>query len=405
MVARLDPRSAIHDDHRGRSSMATGTVALALPSRAFDPSRSDSRELREAWQTLAHETIHHLHSFTTAFLFMYAENVRGCALGFKSWLSNPSRDEQELSQLVARLRSLEASIKTCTNGCSAATYDCVTAQDLYEGVAVVEAARTVFSDQQLLGSTLEPLFVSQPTAYGRILAIMLRQIGPEPLIRLTSTLCYLALNTENPCQAFRRVVTELSALPYSQVCQLSSADIMDHFVPDRSTTLLARFARGEKCSEFKLWNRVAIAFATAANFDEIEKAVVEPSALLTQVQDSPIGNEESIEYALPLLTYFSDGSGDINVLVRSIPDGPLALLMLDELVGLLYRTARLPEGQRRNYCDHVTCPAHEWDLCQLAYPPGRSRTWHECGFRQRFAEMTNIELEDFAVAMRLERLA
>lgn len=181
--------------------------------------------------------------------------------------------------------------------------------------------------------------------------------------------------------------------------QMTSADVIDAFLPSDYSSLILRFANGEVVSRAPLWNTAGRTFARSGPIDVVHLAAANPSSLLFGSNFGSALDSNAGGAVTPFLTITEDGRarvGPLNELPEAeLRDAVLGMIVGDELTGVMLRLG-LPDRQIRNACVHTTCPEHESHLCSLAYPPPNNGHWSDCVFRQRFRKYAGVNLSDFA---------
>jgi hypothetical protein len=218
-------------------------------------------------------------------------------------------------------------------------------------------------------------------------------------VRLFSTLVFVALHDEHPGEGFATILRRLNQQP-SRSRQMTSAEVIDAFLPSDYTSLILRFANGQAVSRTPLWNTAGRMFAGSGPIEAVHLAAANPSSLLFGSNIGSALEAKAVGAATPFLTITENGRARIGGALSGLPDAEQqatvgTLTIADELTGVMLRLGQ-PERKIRNACIHTTCPEYQGHLCSLAYPPPNSGHWSDCVFRQRFRDYAGVNLSDFA---------
>jgi hypothetical protein len=385
----------ILSSERGSLSYGTGVVRvrghLSSPEETSWPNSDDL--------TLMHEMVHQLHALTTPFLFRHCEDYRHLVSEFGRWLQADPRPDEVIGELRQTLAEMEQDFDR-ELGADPVDGQGFSARQLIEGAASVEPLRPIATEDGA-AAFLKRLrsWVHRAPTYLRAIDALCQVLGPEDGVRLFSTLVFVALHDERPGEAFATMLRQLSERP-SRSRQMTSAAVIDAFLPSDYSTLILRFANGEVVSRAPLWNTAGRTFARSGPIDVVHLAAANPSGLLFG-SNFGSGLDSSAGGAVtPFLTITEDGRGRVGGPLNELPeaelrDALLAMIVGDELTGVMLRLG-LPDRQIRNACVHTTCPEFKGHLCSLAYPPPYNGQWSDCVFRQRFREYAGVNLSDFA---------
>jgi len=385
----------ILSSERGSLSYGTGVVRvrghLSSSEEASWPNRDDL--------TLMHEMVHQLHALTTPFLFRYCEDYRHLASEFGRWLQADPRPDKVIGELRQTLAEMEQDLDR-ESGADPVDGHGFSARQLIEGVASVEPLRPIATDNGA-ATFLKRLrsWVKGARTYLRAIDALCQVLGPEDGVRLFSTLAFVALHDEHPGEAFATMLRQLNEHP-SRSRQMTSADVIDVFLPSDYSSLILRFANGEVVSRAPLWNVAGRRFARSGPIDVVHLAAANPSSLLYGSNFGSALDSTAGGAVTPLLTITEDGRARVGGPLNELPEAELrnavlGMIVGDELTGVMLRLG-LPDRPIRNACVHTTCPEHTSHLCSLAYPPPNNGHWSDCVFRQRFRDYAGVNLSDFA---------
>lgn len=388
-------------NERGSLSYSSGVVrvrGLPLPTEGTSGLWPTGGPLRDDL-TLMHEMVHQLHAMTTPFLFRYCEDYRHLASEFGRWLKADPRPDEVISELRQTLADMEQDLD---GEWGADPFDGLgfSARQLIEGAASVEPLRPMADEDGAVAclTRLRSWVHGNPT-YVRAIDAVCRVLGPEDGLRLFSTLVFVALHDERPGETFAIRLRELNERP-GRSRQMTSAEVIDAYLPPDYSSLILRFANGEAVSRAPLWNTAGRTFARSGPIDVVHLVAANPSSLLF---GSNFGSEldpNAVGAVLPFLTIMENGRARLGGVLSNLPEAELrnavfSLTVVDELTGVMLRLG-LPDRKIRNACVHTTCPEYKGHLCSLAYPPPNNGHWSDCVFRQRFPEFFGMTLSDFA---------
>jgi len=346
-------------------SLAAGRVAVS----------ADSARNHRLHVTIGHELTHFIQSFTTAFVFKFAEDVRFLITQSVRYLAQGERPEnllpavrKEYAEISGRMDLKEGTHKT-------------SGRELMEDMAVLESIRFHFvqADAELIASE-----IPSDERYGNVIAILSDLMSPETVLRIGSTICFISLNTEHPGVAFSAITSHIATLPATKRDDLKALDIFSFFFADLSNTLISASARGEKISSWNTWNSVSYKFANISNIRMVHLIAANPSSLLAKSSWSEGISDDALRNSTPLLTYFSDGQG----LGNPILEGNFKQYHdMVSLSGALLTLVEKPNVQPFVTCPVVDCPVKPTGLCHNHYPHPRGTSWKECSFPRLFQDV------------------
>jgi hypothetical protein len=385
----------ILSSERGSLSYGTGVVRvrgrLSSPEEASWPNRDDL--------TLMHEMVHQLNALTTPFLFRYCEDYRHLASEFARWLQADPRPDEVIGELRQTLTEMEQDLDG-EWGADPEDGRGFSARQLIEGAASVEPLRPIATEEGA-AAFLERLrsWVNRSPTYIRAIEALCHVLGPDDGVRLFSTLVFVALHHERPGEAFATMLRQLNERP-NRSRQMTSADVINAFLPSGYSSLILRFANGEAVSRAPLFNIAGRTFARSGPIDVVHLAAANPASLLFGSNFGSALDSSAGGAVTPFLTITEDGKARVGGPLNELPeaelrDAVLGMIIGDELTGVMLRLGQ-PDRQIRNACVHTTCPEYKGHLCSLAYPPPYNGHWSDCVFRQRFREYAGVNLSDFA---------
>jgi hypothetical protein len=396
-------RRSLVNGELGSTVLMSGTVRVAEVSYAFSDRamQEDPERAEMAWWTLRHELVHTLQALSCLFLATHSRAVRSQVGTFRSALQD--HDVAVAQSVLTEIRRLDALLDEET-GADGIDGIGVSVRQLMEGAALVEAERarssvlTMAHLPRLVRDAATPL-------YGRAFGIVLRNLGPEPAMKLLPALVFVALNTPEPGEAFSGMVRGLEEWRPSDLARLGPADIVERSADGDRYGPLSSICEGP-VTHNAIWDGLLGAWASSGPPAAVALSAACPSVLMGADSESLFGRDlvAELELAafaggLPLLTLYGDGRGRASRWVDGLPEGTItALFSSDELLGLMHSLA-LPERRFANVCSHKACPAHRFQVCQLAYPPAPEAHYEECGFRHRIHQLAGMPLESIVTVL------
>ena len=377
------PRTLLEGE-AGLTIMPMGIVKLRESKAYFDnvllgkDNGADPERTNTVNTAFRHETVHHIQSFTTAFVFKHCEEIRRFSYTFLKDIKQGGNIKDILGEARPIFKSIMSDLYSESSGISAI--------QLMEGAAVIEAHRSQYPIQNVneLWNFMQ-IVSTLSTTYSRTLNIMNIEFGPIPMFNLTSTLCYLALNAPKPGDAFIIMVKELANLPPSQVEKMSAVNLFEMFAPKGlDESLLSMAKRGERISKTNLWSDIAKNFADCGELTHVHLAAANPSSLFAKTKLSDKLDVNLLRStAYPLIIMFQDGLGRINDDMLDEKQAE-ALFQATSLVGAVIRLMRGKDEGPFVPCTKDDCPVKETRLCHYHYPPKPGDDFSACSFHELF---------------------
>jgi hypothetical protein len=353
-----------------------------------DPQRAHSLEV-----AIRHEAAHFVQSITAPYVFDYGEQVRKLALQAITCLKEGAPGVHALAELRARLARINVSLDE-EQGKFSADGVGVSPRQLMEAVAVIESLRSLIVDLDVR-QVLEHLPRGRAEiTYGRVLGLMVRQLGPSPTIHLTSSVCYLALSSPRPGETFVAMLETLARQPASEIAKLRAGDPFDVFAFNVKSGLLAVAAAGQRVSVFPMWNEYVRDFAQSGPLAVVHRVASNPSTLLAKTNWSEqLDTKKIAEIGVPPLAMFSDGYAQVMGRAKYWDNAAvMAFIGQAALIGAGVRV--LSRADVFQPCAHSACPVHATRLCHFYYPPPPESDWRECSFRPMLEGVTGKTLDE-----------
>lgn len=353
-----------------------------------DPQRAHSLDV-----AIRHEAVHFVQSITAPYVFDYGEQVRKLALQAIKSLKEGAVGRPALAELRAGLARVEAGLDE-EQGKSSADSVGVSPRQLMEAVAVVESLRSLVVDLDVMQVLEHVPRGREGVTYGRVLGLMVRQLGPSPTIQLTSSLCYLALSSPRPGETFVAMLETLARQPASDIARLRAGDPFDVFAFNVKSGLLAAAAGGQRVSLFPMWNEYVRDFAQSGPLAVVHRVAGNPSTLLAKTNWSEqLDTKKNADIGVSPLAMFSDGYARVMGRAKNWDNTAVtAFVGQAALIGAGLRV--LSRADVFQPCAHSACPVHSTRLCHFYYPPPPESDWHECSFRPMLEGVTGKTLDE-----------
>ena len=273
----------------------------------------------------------------------------------------------------------------------------ISVQQIFEDMAISQTTLSmmVYPREQILD-----IFKNTPSdyRYGRCFGILMRMLGPAAAIKLSSTIYFICLNSEEPQKIFGQLVNTLYEYPYSFINSLGEGQALDFLSEllaiDWSKSILCRFSHGEKLSISPMWNLIGSQFATSGPIELVLRVAANPSSLLAQTNWSEGLDSDKIAAAVPPLSLWSDGVG---ILSKALPSDHLQVLLNAMAIsGAIERL--LDDSEPFVPCQVKCCPVRDSGLCHSHFPPPADSNWEDCSFHnlaQSLFDLQPDELTEF----------
>lgn len=387
----------------GTTLLASGTIRFAEVQKFIenpDLLMDEERKL-QAGLARAHEFVHFIQTFTTAYIFRFAESVRRLTTDFATLISSPNMDPGHLVAIIDEIRNLERLHDLPSDPLPLDGAE-LTARQVWESVAIIESHRAWNPDVSFADLAQDVAVNSRSsTVYSAVLGTMVRHLCDGCAVNLTPPLAYVALNTEKPGESMAWLINELYGRPHSEVHGMNAQQILNEYASGMAVEgIIAAFANGARPSRSEYYNELGYRFSSAGSMPDMIMIATHPSLVLRDSRLSRRLDQQKIEFCTPPLVIYSDGRGREGKLVQELDAQGPVVLMLDELIGVLYASA-FP-ARYTTACQQTKCPTHESGACHLAYPqdPEIFESWRDCPFRIRFESISGQPPEAF-----LERVA
>jgi hypothetical protein len=384
-----EPRVSILVQDSGRTFASTGMVVLRESKTYFqriisNPPKPGSRDF-EAILAWRHEVIHFIQSITTAYLYSHS-------LATVQYAFNVLDNFQQLLSL--RDRTTVSELENVTNALSSREVG-ISAQDLLEGVAVVESFKTNTPDPTITKfSRFRDTFFpgDSDSCYRKSFDYLSDRIGQQFAYHLLSPLSFLALQSDHPPRSFTTIVEDI--LPDLSLDELMLANVPDlflHFGMDTRNHLLYNLHSIPSRMQHPVLHRCAQHATNLLGVPELLEMAARPSTI-----ESGRVDQVTIKALLPPMVIFSSTPGaKLEGMAYGLAeqDRELRALMVHNtaLIGAAERlTLYRNDSNLYQFCPHQgACPHYTSALCFKYFsPPSVELGYSNCGFIRFFESRT-----------------
>ena len=363
----------------GLTLLSSGVVVIAESWEFINEHlRGTVVDRERAWRlanTLNHEAVHFIQSYTTAFGFVHATQFARLCETMQEESRRGRLDEAKLRAFRKDYRGLRQRMTEAYGG--------VSAEDILEGMAVVEGYRASAGEPSSdgLGSFLKLQFPGSST-YSRVVQIVEGLFGNQQVLELTGPICFLALNSDSPPKRFWKLLRQLSGGTFSDTWRFVEqfgSDPRRFFVLDHDTSSPSHPVLGPYLAFLR-------GLSSAEN---VFKFCAQPGTWLRG--EGPWKGGE----LMPPVVLAQGG-------MSRPSSGPLARWSDEEFRRLMVWVARLGASQRAladdrvpyMACVHNACPIHATGFCHHWY--GLPERFEDCVFPGVFEQAFGQEPHEAA---------
>jgi len=351
-------------------------------------------------EALRHEMIHVIQSVTTSAVFSFSENMRFLLSQLVKYRLQGAEWSALLPEARKEYRRNKDWFEAARPVATEEGMRNISVQQIFEDMAIVE---TINSMQVTPREQMERILEATPrdASYGRCMGMLMRVIGPAGALKLAPAVYFVCLNSDDPVEAFSRLLGELYEIPYSFLDSLGAGDALEFIFgllkADWSSSLISSFASGANPSASPMWNHIGYMFATSGPIELTLRVAAYPSSLLAESNWSKSLDSTRIAAVTPPLTIWSDG---VALLSQAVPQESLqTMLEVMSISGALFRL--LEEEPPFVACQLRFCPVRMTGLCHNHMPPPPESDWKDCSFlglAQELFDRQPEELADFVCA-------
>jgi hypothetical protein len=320
--------------------------------------------------TLDHEFVHFVQGFTTAFPYSYSKGL----LELFAEVMETSRAGRLDADALRIYRETYSNYQRQFHQ----SFRGISTVDLLEAMAVTESFRSTATqvDTAAFRQYLEMCFPDLNSVYRRALAVVAQRFNEETALQLTSRLCFLALNGDDPPANFWYFIDELGREDPKRLCALSASDLAIRLGMEPRGFLIETYKTLPPDGQHKIALPYAELLSTLGSYAEIFEFAARPGDWLR----SP--PSEKFLLLAPPLVMFSGGRGKKQGLARNWNrDQLFPYFDTAGLVGACERLLR--DGRPYQFCPHMQCPVHETALCSGWFAVPQRIAWSECAFPKR----------------------
>jgi hypothetical protein len=316
--------------------------------------------------TLHHEFVHFLQGFTTAFTYSFSKELLNLFREMMQTSRDGGLDAKAMRAYRQTYFNYQKQVQKKVRGISAI--------DLLEAMAVTESFRCTAPvvDTAAFRRYLEMCFPPD-SVYRRALTVMAKYFDEETALQVTSRVCFLALNGDDPANNFWHFIDKLSGEDPKKLCALSASDLATKLGMAPPGYLIDTYKTLPLENQHEILLPYLELLSSLAPYAEIFEFVARPGDWLR----TPPGQKFSL--LEPPLIMFSSGKGMKRGLAGNWNIDQLFPYF--EAAGLVGACQRLlTDGRPYHFCPHNACPVHDTALCAGWFAVPQQIAWPECAF-------------------------